>query len=87
VRGELNAQGTLVVGVYPGPIDTDMATGFEMEKETPQHAAQEIFKGIESGAEEVYPDKVSKDFVVKHKADAKAVEKEWAHFLPQAVGR
>ena len=87
VRGELKAQGTLVIGVYPGPIDTDMAAGVEMEKETPRNVALEIFKGIESGTEEVYPDKVSKDLALKLQADAKSVEKEWAALLPQPVGR
>ncbi len=83
-RGELKAQGTLVLGVYPGPIDTDMSAGVPMEKETPQHVAQEIFRAIESGAEEVYPDKVSKEMAAKLKADAKGVEREWASMLPQA---
>ena len=86
VRGELQAQKTLVMGVYPGPIDTDMGAGVNMEKETPQNVAREIFKGIESGAEEVYPDKVSKDFAVRMKTDAKALEKEWSALLPQLTG-
>ncbi|MEO8607860.1 MAG: SDR family oxidoreductase [Chloroflexota bacterium] len=85
VRGELKAQGTHVIGVYPGPIDTDMTVGLPFEKETPQHVAQEIFKGIESGAEEVYPDKVALDFAAKLKSDAKGLEKEWSTLLPQPV--
>lgn len=86
VRGELSAQGTSVIGVYPGPIDTDMVARFDIEKETPQNVAREIFKGIESGAEEVYPDKVSMEFVSKLKTDAKGLEKEWSTMLPQPVG-
>jgi NAD(P)-dependent dehydrogenase (short-subunit alcohol dehydrogenase family) len=86
-RGELKAQGTLVLCVYPGPIDTDMAAGIDMEKETPRNVAREILKGIESAAEEVYPDKVSKDFALKLKADAKVLEKEWSTMLPQPAGK
>ncbi len=86
VRGELSAQGTRVIGVYPGPIDTDMVARFDIEKETPQNVAREIFRGIESGAEEVYPDKVSLEFAVKLKTDAKGLEKEWSTMLPQPVG-
>ncbi len=85
VRGEFRAQGTHVIGVYPGPIDTDMTAGLPFEKETPQHVAFEIFKGIESGAEEVYPDKVSLDFAAKLKTDAKGLEREWSTMLPQPV--
>jgi NAD(P)-dependent dehydrogenase (short-subunit alcohol dehydrogenase family) len=85
VRGELKAQGTQVIGVYPGPIDTDLTAGLPFEKETPQHVASEILAGIESGAEEVYPDKFSLDFAAKLKTDAKGLEKEWSGMLPQPV--
>jgi len=85
VRGELSAQGTHVIGVYPGPIDTDMTAGLPFDKETPQQVAREILKGIESGAEEVYPDKMALDFVAKLKTDAKGLEKAWAGMLPQPV--
>lgn len=85
VRGELSAHGTRIIGVYPGPIDTDMTAGLPFEKETPQQVAREIFKGIESGAEEVYPDRMALDFVAKLKTDAKGLEKEWSGMLPQPV--
>jgi NAD(P)-dependent dehydrogenase (short-subunit alcohol dehydrogenase family) len=85
VRGELKAQGTFVMGVYPGPIDTDMAAGVQMEKESPASVAREILKGLETGAEEVFPDKVSKEVAARLKTDAKGLEKEWSAWLPQAV--
>lgn len=83
VRAELKAQKTLVIGVYPGPIDTDMAAGIKMKKETPENVAREIIKGLESGTEEIYPDKAAKDFIAKLKTDARALEKEWSALLPQ----
>ena len=83
VRGELSTRGTHVIGVYPGPIDTDLTAGLPFEKETPQQVAREILEGIESGAEEVYPDKTALEFVAKLKTDAKGLEKEWSTVLPQ----
>ena len=85
VRGELSAHGTHVIGVYPGPIDTDMTAGLPFQKETPQQVARKILEGIKSGAEEVYPDKTALDFVAKLKTDAKGLEKEWSGMLPQPV--
>ena len=35
-----------VFGVYPGPIDTDMASGIDMEKETPSNVASRVFDGM-----------------------------------------
>jgi len=35
-----------VCGVYPGPIDTDMASGIDMEKETPSNVASRVFDGM-----------------------------------------
>ena len=52
--------GTLVVGVYPGPIDTDMAKELPMEKSSPDSAANEILDGFESGAEDVLTDPFAK---------------------------
>jgi len=82
-RGELKAQGTFLQCVYPGPIDTDMTQEIDMEKETPQNVAMAIFKGLESGAEEVFPDEFAKDFAQKLKSDQKALELEWSTMLPQ----
>lgn len=85
IRGELSDQSTRIIGVYPGPIDTDMTVGLPFEKEMPQQMAREILKGIESGAEEVYPDKMALDFVAKLTTDAKGLEKAWSGMLPQPV--
>ena len=86
VRGELKAQEILVVGVYPGPIDTDMAAGIEMEKEAPQNVAQKILNAIESGQEDCYPDPISQVFARQWQTDAKELEREWSSMLPQPAG-
>eukprot|EP00540_Astrosyne_radiata_P022861 CAMPEP_0116867372 /NCGR_PEP_ID=MMETSP0418-20121206/26580_1 /TAXON_ID=1158023 /ORGANISM="Astrosyne radiata, Strain 13vi08-1A" /LENGTH=238 /DNA_ID=CAMNT_0004503175 /DNA_START=611 /DNA_END=1323 /DNA_ORIENTATION=+ len=60
-RREL-ADSTVVVGVYPGPIDTDMADDLPagMEKSPPSVVVDAIIKALESGeAEEVFPDPMS----------------------------
>jgi NAD(P)-dependent dehydrogenase (short-subunit alcohol dehydrogenase family) len=61
-RTFLGMQGTRVIGVYPGPVDTDMAAGIEMEKVSPRSVAEAILAGIEKGAEEVYPDPMAEQF-------------------------
>jgi NAD(P)-dependent dehydrogenase (short-subunit alcohol dehydrogenase family) len=40
VRMQLKAQGTRVVAVYAGFIDTDMAAGFDREKTPPRQVAE-----------------------------------------------
>lgn len=85
VRGELAAQGTLVVGVYPGPVDTDMAAGGDFEKELPAVVAQAVLEGIDRGDEYIYPDKTAKEVAQGLKNNVKAVEKQWASVLPQTA--
>ena len=56
LRIELRRQGTLVVAVHAGYIDTDMAAGVSAEKVSPQSVADQIVAAIISGAEEVLAD-------------------------------
>jgi NAD(P)-dependent dehydrogenase (short-subunit alcohol dehydrogenase family) len=55
-RFELRAQGTLVVGVYAGYIDTDMASGIAAPKSSTHDIAARIVEGIASDAEEILAD-------------------------------
>lgn len=55
-RFELRAQGTLVVGVYAGYIDTDMTAGLSIAKTRPQDIAARVLAGIEAGTEEILAD-------------------------------
>ena len=59
LRAELAAQGTQVVGVYPGPVDTDMAEKFETDKTSPQEVVRQILDALERGEENVFPDQTS----------------------------
>jgi NAD(P)-dependent dehydrogenase (short-subunit alcohol dehydrogenase family) len=56
VRFELRAQGTLVIGVHAGYIDTDMASEMSGVKSRPEDIAAAILAGIENGTEEVLAD-------------------------------
>ena len=51
LRMELRRQGTLVVAVHAGFIDTDMAAGIDAEKISPQSVAAQIVAAIEADAE------------------------------------
>jgi NAD(P)-dependent dehydrogenase (short-subunit alcohol dehydrogenase family) len=56
VRFELRAQGTLVVAVYAGYIDTDMTSALTLTKTSPDVIAARVLAGIESGSEEILAD-------------------------------
>lgn len=59
LRGELAAQGTQVVGVHAGLIDTDMVSNIPAPKTTASDIATRILDGVESGAIEVLADDVT----------------------------
>ena len=83
VRAELARQGTLVIGVMPGAVDTRMTAGVDIPKATPQAIAKEVLDAVETGAEDVYPGDMAKDVIKAFKADMKAIEKQFAAYLPQ----
>jgi len=83
VRAELARQGTLVVGVMPGAVDTRMTAGVDIPKATPQAIAKEVLDAVEAGTEDVYPGDMAKDVIKAFMADMKAIEKQFAAFLPQ----
>lgn len=56
VRFELRAQGTLVVGVHAGYIDTGMTAGLSVPKTSPDDIAARVLAGIASDTEEVLAD-------------------------------
>ncbi len=81
VRAELASKGILVTGVYPGPIDTDMAEPLDMPKEPPSAVAKATLAGLGDGAEEVFPDAMAKDLAANFRSDWKAVEKQIAGMM------
>ena len=69
---------SLVVGLYPGPIDTDMARDIPLEKTTPSAVAQAVMDALKAGIEDVFPDPMAVQMHEGWKADAKAMEKQLA---------
>ena len=56
VRLELHHQGTLVVAVHAGFIDTDMAALVDVPKVSPESVARMVFDAVEAGQIEVLAD-------------------------------
>lgn len=56
LRGELAGQGTRVLQVLPGFIDTDMGARFSMPKASPQSIAAAVLDALERGEDLVLPD-------------------------------
>ncbi|MBT5900766.1 MAG: SDR family oxidoreductase [Opitutaceae bacterium] len=73
-RHVLSGTGIDVIGVYPGPVETDMAKNIDMPKASTADVANTILDGIESGAEEVFTDEVAKGFEAPYVAGHKALE-------------
>lgn len=60
LRGELRAQGTQVVGVHVGFMDTDMARGAPGPKADPLDVARQTLAALEAGQDEVLADELSR---------------------------
>ena len=56
VRIQLKSQGTQVVEVYAGFIDTDMAAGIDRPKTSPQQVAERSLQGLMAGIDHVHAD-------------------------------
>ena len=59
LRPELKKKNIAVFGVYPGPIDTDMAKEMDLPKTSPEETARNIIQGIESDRDYIFPDAMS----------------------------
>jgi NAD(P)-dependent dehydrogenase (short-subunit alcohol dehydrogenase family) len=60
LRHELRAQGTQVVSLHAGFIDTDMTRGLDIPKALPEDVVRQAFDAIESGQEEVATDEATR---------------------------
>lgn len=77
-RAELAKQNTYVMGVYPGPVDTDFAVNIPAEKASPEAVVANVLEALEKGEEDVFPDASSQQIVAGIQADAKGMEKHIA---------
>jgi 2-keto-3-deoxy-L-rhamnonate aldolase RhmA/NAD(P)-dependent dehydrogenase (short-subunit alcohol dehydrogenase family) len=82
VRAELAGQGTRVMGVLPGAVDTDMTAGVNIPKLQPAEVAAAIIDGLRNGAEEIYPGDMAAGTAAGLANDPKGVERQYGQFLP-----
>jgi NAD(P)-dependent dehydrogenase (short-subunit alcohol dehydrogenase family) len=79
-------RGVKVHAVLAGPVDTDMTRDLDIPKTSPELVARGIFDGLEKGEEEIFPDPMSKSIAEGWRAGtAKALEKQFAAFLPEVA--
>lgn len=78
MRTELKAKNISVHGIFPGPIDTDMARGVDMPKTSAQVAAENIVSGIANGLEDIFPDPMSSQLSEIWAKDPKGLERQFA---------
>jgi NAD(P)-dependent dehydrogenase (short-subunit alcohol dehydrogenase family) len=81
VRLELHHQGTLVVAVHAGFIDTDMAALTDAPKDSPESVAQQVFDAVEADRIEVLADEptriVKSDLSHDHELIYPPIEAFW----------
>ena len=82
VRAQLAGQGTKVIGVMPGAVDTDMSRDFPPPKMDPADVASAVMDAIEAGVEDVFPGDMAKSIAQRLATDSKGLEKEFAQYLP-----
>lgn len=82
VRAELANQNTLVVGVMPGTVDTDLAKAWPNPKVAPAEVARAALQAVVENQEDVYPGEQASQVSAQLLSDPKGVEKYMATFLP-----
>ena len=80
IRGELQADGISVHGVYPGPVATRMTAGFDIEMTSAPIVAGKILEGIENDTEEIFPDTMSQKNGPLFLRSPKSLEQYFASF-------
>ena len=83
IRAELAAQGTGVFAIMPGAVDTRMTANFPPPKMAPADVVAAALAAVEAGTEDIYPGDMASGVAQGLAADPKAVEKEFATYLPQ----
>jgi len=78
LRAELASDGIQVVGVYPGPVDTRLAEGWEMDKASPEQVASATFEGLSKGEYNVLPDDFSQQMYATFLEHPQQLEKVFA---------
>ncbi|MFK8184050.1 MAG: SDR family oxidoreductase [Phormidesmis sp.] len=81
IRTELAQQGTLVVGVMPGTVDTKGSAHWPEPKVSPAVVVQDALQGVIEGEEDIYPGEQAKEMVEQLRKVPKALEKAIAKMV------
>jgi NAD(P)-dependent dehydrogenase (short-subunit alcohol dehydrogenase family) len=73
-REALQGQGTRVIGVYPGPVETDMSKDLTFPKVSASSVAHAILDGLELGLEDIYPDPLAREYGDAYAVNPKSLE-------------
>jgi len=85
VRLELHHQGTLVVAVHAGFIDTDMAALTDAPKISPESVARQVFDAVEAGQIEVLADERTRTVKAELSRDQELIYPPIQEFWDAAV--
>jgi NAD(P)-dependent dehydrogenase (short-subunit alcohol dehydrogenase family) len=85
VRLELHHQGTLVVAVHAGFIDTDMAALVDAPKISPESVARQAFDAVEAGQVEVLADERTRTVKASLSRDHELIYPPIQEFWDEAV--
>ena len=78
VRAELQAQGTRVIGVLPGYVDTAMAERISAPKIQPSDVVRATLDALKTDQEEVYPGEAATQIAALLLQNPKSVERQFA---------
>lgn len=88
LRIELRSQGTQVIAVHAGYIDTDMAAAIHAPKTSPEEVAASIMEGIRTDQEEVLADQTSQEIKAvlapNRQLFYQRLQADWDNAKPQA---
>ena len=87
LRLGLKEQGTYVAGVYPGPVDTDLAAQVPMDKTSPNVVATNILNGIAAGLEEIFPDPMAAGMGAGYEQSPKGLEQQVAQMVAELAAQ
>jgi NAD(P)-dependent dehydrogenase (short-subunit alcohol dehydrogenase family) len=85
IRLELHHQGTLVVAVHAGFIDTDMAALANAPKISPESVARQVFDAVEAGQIEVLADERTRTVKASLSRDHELIYPPIQEFWDEAV--
>lgn len=80
LRGTMEKHNVTVIGIYPGPIETDLAKAVPYpDKATPESAAANIVRGIAEGQTYIFPDPMAQQAEQLWSTDNRAFEYRSLH--------